>query len=143
MSDYVGIQLKRAFTFTGTADEALSKIKALTGNQALKAGEQLAVRYLDVLNSRYRYMVVLCTSIGVDGVPQLSITPQFDDLRDFIKYIKDNAGSSEAGASTAEQLTYIFDNQDLGIQGENQEQFNNLVMHVLESMQDSLTWVHL
>lgn len=143
MSDYVGIQLKRAFTFTGTADEALSKIKALTGDQALKAGEQLAVRYLDVLNSRYRYMLVLCTSIDVDGVPQLSITPQFDNLRDFIKYIKDNVGSSEAGASTAEQLVYIFDNQDLGIQGENQEQFNNLIMHVLESVQDSLTWVHL
>lgn len=143
MSDYIGIQLKRAFTFTGTADEALSRIKALTGDKALKPGEQMAVRYLDVLNSRYRYMIVTCTSVGVTGIPELSISPQFDDFRDFIKYVKDNVGGGEGGASTADQLSYIFDNTVLGIQGENQEQFNDLVMHVLESMQDSLTWVHL
>lgn len=143
MSDYIGIQLKRAFTFTGTADEALSKVKALTGDKALKVGEQMAIRYLDSLNSRYRFMIVTCTSIGVTGIPELSISPQFDDLRDFIKYVKDNVGGGEGGASTADQLSYIFDNTAIGIQGENQEQFNDLVMHVLESMQDSLTWVHL
>lgn len=124
------IQLKRALTFEGTADEAISRVKELSGDNALKVGEPMIVRFRE--DSEYRYMLVTCTAVDPTS---LTIYPAFENLTDFTNYIKSIVPSS--GGSTVDTLEYIF--SEMG-GGTTQRQFNDVVITTILDIDERLTW---
>jgi hypothetical protein len=124
------IQLKRALTFEGTADEAIARVKELSGDNALKVGEPMIVRFRE--DSEYRYMLVTCTAVDPTS---LTIYPAFENLTDFSNYIKSIVPSS--GGSTVDTLEYIF--SEMG-GGTTQRQFNDAVITTILDIDERLTW---
>jgi hypothetical protein len=124
------IQLKRALTFEGTADEAIARVKELSGDNALKVGEPMIVRFRE--DSGYRFMLVTCTAVNPTS---LTIYPAFENLTDFANYIKSIVPSS--GGSTVDTLEYIF--SEMG-GGTTQRQFNDAVITTISDIEERLTW---
>lgn len=125
------IQLKRALTFEGSADEAIAKVKELSGDNALKVGEPMIVRYKE--ESEYRFMLVTCTAVNPTS---LTIYPAFDNLNDFAEYIKSLVPGG-GGGTTVDDLEYVF--SEMG-GGSTQRQFNDAVITTLAGIEGTLTW---
>lgn len=125
------IQLKRALTFEGTADEAIEKVKQLSGDNALKVGEPMIVRYKE--NSEYRFMLITCTAVSPIS---LTIYPAFDNLTDFADYIKSVVPGGGSG-TTVDSLEYIF--SEMG-GGTTQRNFNDAVITTISDIDKRLTW---
>lgn len=138
--DNGGIQLKRAFNFKGSANEALAKLKQLDGDAALSSGEPVAVRYWDGYSASFKYLLAICTSPKTDTDPAtLCVYPSFESIDAFADYIQSFV-TAASGAVTADQLKYVFNNAELGISGESQADFNSGVINILQVLNDRLTW---
>lgn len=147
------IQLKRAFTYNGSAVEAIDKISRLSGDSALKVGEPMAVRYLESSTAsdgstitRYRYLTVICIEAATVSSPAtLTILPSFDNLSDFASYIKTIVPSGGSGSIvvSASDLEYIFSDENLEISGNTQAEFNGYIINILNSLTSRLTWKYL
>lgn len=78
------LQLKRVFNYRGTLDSALVNIKSKL-NPALAEGEPLLCSYME--NGKEKYFL----AIGGDN-GSIKIFPSFDDLNDFISFIREYSG---------------------------------------------------
>lgn len=133
------IQIKRALTFEGTAAEAISKVKELSGDNALKIGEPMVVRYKSTTGgeNRFRYLLVVCTN---DNPVSLTIYPSFDSIEDFTNYVNSIVvGGGGGTATTADQISYSFNEEFFG-EGSNQKQFNDSVLTYLTDVESRLSW---
>lgn len=127
------IQLKRAFTFSGSANDALTSIRAkIESDSLLSVGEPMVVRYTD--GDIFRYLMVVCTATSPAS---LTVYPSFSDLNDFAEYIK---SISPSGSVTADDLQYVFENLDLEISGSTQSDFNGAVIDLLVELKKRLSW---
>lgn len=94
------LQLKRVFNYKGTLDSALVNIKSKL-NPALAEGEPLLCSYME--NGKEKYFL----AIGGDN-GSIKIFPSFDDLNDFISFIREYSGDDlDKSISNASDLDVI------------------------------------